>query len=578
MMNKKTKIIIVMCILVLFMAIGYSVLSTKLNIKGTSNITDSWAVKIKSVTSSATGRAYNITDPTYNDTTMTFNVGVKEPGDQMTFVVTVTNQGTLDAILDSIDASASGSYVIKYTINGLQEGTKLTAGASKTFIITTEFDINATEIPNSPIKELTIKLNYIQDDGQTLTPSNPIIEGEENTLANTILLNNQIKDGNNIDFSKTSPVVSSYTENKSSSTSSVSMSSSSKYYYSDKYSFDSSTGYYTLSGAKVSDTWANMSEKYKTYPYTCRSPSSTGTCVNLYKMTEYVSTTSGSAYRYNRILNYYDDSGLYYTNQNTENNKTTYFFRGNITNNYVSFAGLTWRIIRINEDGSVRLITQNSVGNSKINNSANDNAYVGYMYGTAGSSTYAATHANTNNSTIKTYLETWFRNNLNIYSRYISLDVGFCNDRSIASTANSWYLNDTALGYGTNETYYGAYHRLKNVNKPQFTCPQSNDLFTTSYWDSNVTGNTTLNYPIGLITADEVVYAGLKGSFLGNGYNFWTMSPCKSYSWFFVSNNTLNFASVSTSAGTRPVINLKSNVEISGGAGTSSDPYVIKTS
>ena len=98
--------------------------------------------------------------------------------------------------------------------------------------------------------------------------------------------------------------------------------------------------------------------------------------------------------------------GLYYTSTNTEDNKVTYYFRGAVENNYVSFAGFYWRIIRINEDGSVRLVYQGKTINatlentiiekSNFNESVNDNAYVGYMYGIPGSSSYEKTHININ--------------------------------------------------------------------------------------------------------------------------------------------------------------------------------------
>ena len=294
--------------------------------------------------------------------------------------------------------------------------------------------------------------------------------------------------------------------------------------------------------------------------------------------------TSSTGIDFSQVSSDTNGKGLYYTSTNTENSKTTYYFRGNVTNNYVSFAGTTWRVVRINEDGSIRLITQKSVATSMFNSSNNDNAYVGYMYGTTGSSTYALTHTNTNSSIIKTYLDTWYQSNLASYSSYLA-DAGFCNDRSIASTSGSWYTNDTALGYGTNTTYYGAYNRLDNLSRPQFACPQSKDLFTTS---SSNKGNKALTYPIGLLTADELWYAGGTHSenanyYLVNGSNFWTMSPSffTSYiagGWRTVMNRAITHDPVSAKSGVRPVINLKSTVEISVGSGTSSDPYVVKVS
>ena len=120
----------------------------------------------------------------------------------MTFTITVQNYGTLDAILDNIDISNSGSYVIKYNIEGIQSGTRLLANESKTFTITTEFDINAISIPDDPVKKLTITLNYIQDDGQVITPSDPVLV--DNTLVSKILSDNVVQNASTIDLNKTS--------------------------------------------------------------------------------------------------------------------------------------------------------------------------------------------------------------------------------------------------------------------------------------------------------------------------------------------------------------------------------------
>ena len=108
-----------------------------------------------------------------------------------------------------------------------------------------------------------------------------------------------------------------------------------------------------------------------------------------------------------------------------DNYGTSYYYRGNVQNNYVYFAGFYWRIVRINGDGSIRIIYDGTVahkngeasedriiGTSAFNEKCDDNAYVGYMYGTPGSSTYEETHANINDSTIKKYVDSWYENNL----------------------------------------------------------------------------------------------------------------------------------------------------------------------
>ena len=165
------------------------------------------------------------------------------------------------------------------------------------------------------------------------------------------------------------------------------------------------------------------------------------------------------------------------------------------------------------------------------------------------------------------------------YSSYLA-DAGFCNDRSLHS----------GTGIGTTETYYGVYNRLGINKTPQFACTnESNDLFTLK---TGTKGNKALDYPIGLITADEVAYAGGNGAdyvsyYLYTGSDYWTLSPyyfngSRELVWFVGSTGGLygHYVSrydVSNSYGVRPVINLKSTVEIEeGGTGTAGNPYVIK--
>ncbi len=159
-----------------------------------------------------------------------------------------------------------------------------------------------------------------------------------------------------------------------------------------------------------------------------------------------------------------------------------------------------------------------TIGESAFNTNYDDNAYAGYMYGAAGSTSYEETHANTNDSAIKTVIDAWYEENLlDNYSTYIA-DSGFCGDRSLSS----------GNGYGTSSTNYGPYNRLYTNKTPQFGCPQNNDLYTTS---SSTKGNKALDYPIGLITADEVAYAGgvyvtvNTNYYLYTGANYLTMSP-----------------------------------------------------
>ena len=267
---------------------------------------------------------------------------------------------------------------------------------------------------------------------------------------------------------------------------------------------------------------------------------------------------------------------------------TSYYFRGNVTNNYVKFANKYWRIIRINGDGTIRMIyagtsahangyddssaNDMSIGTSAFNSSDNDNTYVGYMYGTAGASTYANTHSNTTNSTIKTKLDSWYDTNIvNTGNEKYIADAIYCNDRSVSS----------GTGIGTTSTTYAAQTRISN-GQPTLKCTNNSDKFT----KSTTIGNGKLTRMIGLITTDEVMYAGGKSGtnnqeyYLYSGAWYWTMAP-----YLYASgsadvgnvsyNGNLNDSYVYlTNGAVRPVVSLKSDA-ISGGSGTAASPFLV---
>ena len=259
----------------------------------------------------------------------------------------------------------------------------------------------------------------------------------------------------------------------------------------------------------------------------------------------------------------------------------TYYFAGNPTDNWVQFGGFYWRIIRINEDGTVRMIYQGTETNvtgedtqiqtSTFNSNWNNNMYVGYMYDNN------QVHGLMNDSTIKKVLDRWYQNNLVDVADEIDGNAGFCGDRTPYS--------GTGLGITvTNYAAFGRFSSSSNVN-PTFECTDKRDLYTTS---GSEDGNGALTYPIGLITIDEVVYAGgARGTsnsnlsyYLYTGEQYLTMTPyvyngsttdifMVTLNGSFLNTNTLS------SWGVRPVINLKADVQITGGSGTSSNPYVI---
>ena len=287
---------------------------------------------------------------------------------------------------------------------------------------------------------------------------------------------------------------------------------------------------------------------------------------------------------------------------------TSYYFRGAVTNNYVEFANKCWRIVRVSGDGSVKLILHNDnttkVANpcdaannsasaafarysgekytSKFNTNYDDNAYVGFKYGTVGASDYASAHANINNSTILTNLETWYTNNLKTYADTIA-DTVWCNDKTnVTDTSyDPWGWTPNGYGYGKNVTYYGATQRLISTNGrtggtgPSLKCNS---------------GLSKINSKVGLITADELAYAGYAAA-LKNTTTYlqenatdtdWlSLSPSVFFSVYAfvwsVNGGSGDFGnySVNSDGGVRPAISLIILTTISGGTGTSEDPYVV---
>ena len=363
------------------------------------------------------------------------------------------------------------------------------------------------------------------------------------------------------------------------------------------------------------------------------------------------------------------DEGLFMTE---DDEGESYYYRGAVKNNYVSFAGFVWRIIRRNGDGSIRMIYSGkspsdtgeatTIGNSQFNSKYWDPTYVGYKYnekfslhenngtteyswftntqkynfGTGytfdestkrftltgtikqltwkdnhdeivknnlyscletscnvvykvtgyqndttvivqpisySSDSYADAVTNTTNSTMKNTLDTWYKNNLTSYASYLA-DETFCSDRKI-NLGNGYLTTPT--------TYYGAYGRLYEKRTPSLKCTQDGDKFKVS------NASAKLDYPISLITADEVAMAGgvynmpNSNYYIYNGQYFGTLSPSRfdSYSstarvWSVLpSGGLIYWTSVTDSFGARPVINLKADTLITKGDGTSLNPYVV---
>ena len=369
------------------------------------------------------------------------------------------------------------------------------------------------------------------------------------------------------------------------------------------------------------------------------------------------------------------DEGLYMAE---DDEGESYYYRGAVRNNYVSFAGFIWRIIRRNGDGSIRMIYSGKstsdtgdntmIGYSQYNSKYWDPTYVGYKYnedfslhesnsttgynnftntikynfgtgytfdtstkkftltGTIKQLTWSDNHdeivsnglyscldtscnvvykivgynsdtlmkvqpisyssnsllsaqTNSTDSPIKTKLDSWYKTNMTSYTSKLA-DETFCSDRSITRVGSGYLTTPT--------TFYGAYTRLHDRKTPSLKCSQDNDKFKMSNESAK------LDYPVGLILADEVVLAGGRGYYSGayspnsnyylyNGKYFWTLSPsifdsCYSLArvWYVLPSGSLTpWRSVADSIGVRPVINLKADTQLIKGDGSSLNPFVV---
>ena len=376
---------------------------------------------------------------------------------------------------------------------------------------------------------------------------------------------------------------------------------------------------YTLNGEKTSLTYNDLISNYVLDTITCKN----GTVATYSKSTKEVSlsnihmpdycTMNFKSTLYAKLLldnpvkstrSSFTDvltsttTGTLYTatEKNVHNTSDTrvYYYAGNTTNNWVKFGGFYWRIIRTNADGSVRMLYSgtspsatagyiNSTSTA-LNDTVNNPMYVGYMYGTTGS--LASNRLNTNDSTAKAVIDTWYENNLSNYTKYLSTTAVYCNDRSIGSgTYNT----------GSTNFYFGSYARLNTNKTPTYDCTTQGDAFSGS------NSSAKLKYPIALMTADEVAYAG--GVMYTNNASAWFYlnsagsSIMGSTYWMLLSPYRWNGDETSARSMVvggsnypgilddgfvhgvrriRPVISLKGNLIWKSGDGTSSNPYEVE--
>ena len=553
------------------------------------------------------------------------------------YIKTMVNS-EVPAILSSLDSAST-------TIDKSTESRTLAQGSlgsndSVDYSLRLWMDENTPLNSDTQDKSLISKIVVVAQPG-TYKPSDYVT-----TLHDAILVNEyQVKDTANAinkinsketpDFNKTAPIII-WQENHETTNTNLNIdmpdtslvgnaslggqsltADSTKVRLSTGYTFNSEKGQYVMTDSKLYSADELEAIDFSSTPYYVEGggtnisssnvlssyTSNSGTY--LYKVTSVTTSNIGTAntnsyrIRYAFKTNRYtetelesdkSDKGLY-TAQ--DDYGMSYYYRGNVSNNNVYFAGAYWKIIRINGDGTIRLLYNGTkvnakggdtqYGTSAFNSTRTDPAYVGYMYGTTTGAIGSRENnlANGKDSNIKTKVDEFYNkyivaNNLQDYLA----DTGFCGDRSITNSGD---------GYSTTSyTEYGAVNRLAKTNKlPVLTCPdKEHDLYTVD----STKGNGALTNPIGLMTADEAAMAGMVNGYLNTlsyvytGTWYWTMSPCDFYPsdsssdvWFVYGTGNFSIGWVTGGYGVRPVINLNPNVEISGGIGTINDPFIVKT-
>ncbi len=259
---------------------------------------------------------------------------------------------------------------------------------------------------------------------------------------------------------------------------------------------------------------------------------------------------------------------------------TSYYYRGDVTDNYLTFNNMCWKIVRIQGDGSTKIVLQDSYASCS---EKTNEEYSLIGYGTWGNYNYSADYYQCKSDTdtcMKKKFDSWFN------SKFTSV-----KDKLKEET---WYLGDTTNTYkGDLYSYYEAAQRLNGYNQPRGVSLLSKTNEFTSY--------------IGALTADEVALAGAKTDVYDGekmdynnqnyylsvpGIHYWTISLGYRYgiddTAFIVENNnggsynivndsylSSTYKEVSDTYGLRPVIVLNSNVEVTG-QGTKADPYIVK--
>ena len=530
--------------------------------------------------------------------------------------------------IDSLKEGTANYILSKYmkanvSTKGSTDGTSLIIGTQNTKVLDNKHNgyiVKEVWLNSKESKEFDLRLWIDYDTtkeqaaGMTYLSQVVIVTepGKGPTFAETILANNEVK----APLTTPGKEVSAYTKDDLLVTRNENIDSKyQSYYFTYGTDYEANGTQFNLTGATVtsstfSSSYSELVGKYllATNYFNVRdfsnSTKTLSKTTNRNKLYYVVSATSSSITYKDINSNKKVTESLIATTE--DDYGTSYYFRGKVKNNYVQFANKCWRIVRITGDGSVKLVLYNdnisnvnkpcSSSNSSTTaafakfsgntsttefNTTNriDNTSVGFMHGIENAKDYASAHANTNKSIILTNLETWYKNNLESFETKLA-DVIWCNDKSGGS-------------YGEEPTDYGATLRR---NTPSLICPNDNNGGKLSKFtvDDTTNGNGNLTYKIGLLTVDEVVYAGHYNFYSSTSATYlqenaisswWTLSPASydddgggltSNIHAVGADGAVYDTSPGYTSNLRPAIALIPTTKVTG-SGTSEDPYVVNS-
>ena len=339
--------------------------------------------------------------------------------------------------------------------------------------------------------------------------------------------------------------------------------------YADSVTYDSSTNKYSLDSSTA--TTINVSSSNASTlvgKYTCNQSTTTATCTNVYYIVGYKDSymwcytlsngdvdgiDNGSDYKFGKSFTF--TNGTYTLSDTTTINSDSWvdntykinYYHYTCLNNGTTCDSLYY-IYYIMDSRSYYITLS---GGESVSDALNNMLY--------------ADDVNKNDSTIKTYIDSWFEKNLLNYEDKLE-DTVFCNDRSISSL-NGW--DPTGWNIGA-----GLYFKSYNKNNQSLVCVNETDRFSTN------NPKAKLKYPIGLLSVPELRLAEFgQEHYFNNGINNWLISPFQVYYHTAYVGGSRNNSIISNYAreynGVRPSVSLKPGIEFTTGDGSFTNPFVI---